>query len=160
MTLQLRISHSRNPHISNFSHICFIGACRPLSPPSPRLQYYMISIYCSLNHSLSTIHKITPPPAANEHRRRLREVPRAGPRRVRCRRSLSPIGRVLSHLYHQSLALTLSQDDSLVVVKEFNLGGKSDKIRSDALRESEVLKRLNHPNVIAYYDTYEDDGER
>ena len=48
----------------------------------------------------------------------------------------------------------------MVVVKEFNLGGKSDKIRSDALRESEVLKRLNHPNVIAYYDTYEDDGER
>lgn len=49
-------------------------------------------------------------------------------------------------------------DDVLVVVKEFDLGRMGEKVRRDALREADVLRKLSHPNIIAYFDTFEDKG--
>jgi hypothetical protein len=43
-----------------------------------------------------------------------------------------------------------------VVVKEFDMGKCPGKVRKDAHHEASVLNNLSHPNIIAYYDTYED----
>lgn len=49
-------------------------------------------------------------------------------------------------------------DDSLVVLKEINMHDLSSQERQLALNEASVLSRLQHPNIVAYYDSFEEDG--
>ena len=44
------------------------------------------------------------------------------------------------------------------MVKEFNLSKAGDKVLRDAFREADVLRMLDHPGIIAYYDTFQDQG--
>ena len=46
-----------------------------------------------------------------------------------------------------------------VVLKEVNLRGLNSKDVKSSMAEVEVLKRLKHPNVIAYVDSYKESGQ-
>jgi len=47
-----------------------------------------------------------------------------------------------------------SANAALCVVKEVDLARASDKCRSEALKEAELLKSLAHPNIIGYADAF------
>eukprot|EP01147_Barroeca_monosierra_P005698 gene5698-7251_t len=47
-------------------------------------------------------------------------------------------------------------DDALVVVKEFDIENSDAPARRKAILESETLNLLEHPNIIRYYDAFED----
>ncbi|XP_076813812.1 uncharacterized protein LOC143460256 isoform X1 [Clavelina lepadiformis] len=49
-------------------------------------------------------------------------------------------------------------DNSLVVLKEINMTELNSQERLMAINETKVLAMLNHPNIICYYDTFEDHG--
>lgn len=49
-------------------------------------------------------------------------------------------------------------DDSLVILKEINMHDLSASERQMALNEVKVLAMLDHPNIISYYDSFEEDG--
>jgi NIMA (never in mitosis gene a)-related kinase len=49
-------------------------------------------------------------------------------------------------------------DNSFVILKEINMMDLSKQQRIRALNEVEILARLNHPNIISYYDSFEEDG--
>jgi serine/threonine protein kinase len=49
-------------------------------------------------------------------------------------------------------------DSSLVILKEVYLLELSAAERQLALNEARILESLDHPNVIAYYDCFEQDG--
>lgn len=50
------------------------------------------------------------------------------------------------------------EDDSLVILKEINLYELSSSERQLALNEVSLLSRLDHPHIISYYDSFEEDG--
>ena len=64
----------------------------------------------------------------------------------------------LSLLIYCSAALSLLQDNSLVVWKEVNLGMFSEKVCKDAQNEIDILSLLNHANIISYYNHFVDDN--
>lgn len=49
-------------------------------------------------------------------------------------------------------------DDSLVVIKEINMLELSTVERQLALNEITLLSRMDHPHIISYYDSFEEDG--
>ncbi|XP_014670621.1 PREDICTED: uncharacterized protein LOC106811496 [Priapulus caudatus] len=49
-------------------------------------------------------------------------------------------------------------DDSQVILKEINMHDLSTAERQMALNEVKVLAMLDHPNIISYYDNFEEDG--
>uniref|UniRef100_A0A915IFI9 Protein kinase domain-containing protein n=1 Tax=Romanomermis culicivorax TaxID=13658 RepID=A0A915IFI9_ROMCU len=49
-------------------------------------------------------------------------------------------------------------DDSLVIIKEINMHDLNAKNRQMALNEVTVLSKLEHPNIVSYYDSFEEDG--
>lgn len=49
-------------------------------------------------------------------------------------------------------------DNSLVILKEINLYELSSTERQLALNEVTLLSRLDHPHIISYYDSFEEDG--
>ncbi|XP_068730773.1 serine/threonine-protein kinase Nek9-like isoform X4 [Montipora capricornis] len=51
---------------------------------------------------------------------------------------------------------TTLKDNVLVVVKEVNLSRASEKERSDAGKEVDILSLLNHTNIVTYYNHYID----
>lgn len=55
-----------------------------------------------------------------------------------------------------SLWLFSSQDNSLVVWKEIELTGLSDKKRRDVMNEISILSILQHNNIIAFYNHFMD----
>eukprot|EP01135_Chromosphaera_perkinsii_P004071 Nk52_evm2s268 gene=Nk52_evmTU2s268 len=50
------------------------------------------------------------------------------------------------------------EDDSLVILKEINLGELKPGERAASLNEVHVLALLDHPNIISYYDSFEEEG--
>ena len=54
---------------------------------------------------------------------------------------------------------THSTSGEQVVLKEVNLRGLNSKDVKSSMAEVEVLKRLKHPNVIAYVDSYKESGQ-
>jgi serine/threonine protein kinase len=54
---------------------------------------------------------------------------------------------------------THSTSGEQVVLKEVNLRGLNAKDVKSSMAEVEVLKRLKHPNVIAYVDSYKETGQ-
>ena len=49
-------------------------------------------------------------------------------------------------------------DGSEVILKEINLMDLSKTERNLAMNEVQILSRLDHPNIISYYDNFEEDG--
>lgn len=49
-------------------------------------------------------------------------------------------------------------DDSLVVLKQINMHDLNASERQLAINEIKVLSMLNHPNIISYFDSFEEDG--
>lgn len=49
-------------------------------------------------------------------------------------------------------------DDSLVILKEINMHDLTAAERQLAMNEINVLSMLDHPNIVSYYDSFEQDG--
>uniref|UniRef100_A0A914DTP9 non-specific serine/threonine protein kinase n=1 Tax=Acrobeloides nanus TaxID=290746 RepID=A0A914DTP9_9BILA len=49
-------------------------------------------------------------------------------------------------------------DDSLVILKEINMHDLTSNERQLALNEVALLSRMDHPHIISYYDSFEEDG--
>ncbi|KHJ97021.1 hypothetical protein OESDEN_03012 [Oesophagostomum dentatum] len=49
-------------------------------------------------------------------------------------------------------------DSSLVIIKEINMYDLDSSQRQLALNEVHLLSRIEHPNIISYYDSFEEDG--
>uniref|UniRef100_A0A1I8ADL0 non-specific serine/threonine protein kinase n=1 Tax=Steinernema glaseri TaxID=37863 RepID=A0A1I8ADL0_9BILA len=49
-------------------------------------------------------------------------------------------------------------DESLVIIKEIRIHELSSNERQLALNEVTLLSQLDHPNIISYYDSFEEDG--
>ncbi|KAH7680261.1 NEKL-1 protein, partial [Aphelenchoides avenae] len=49
-------------------------------------------------------------------------------------------------------------DDSLVILKEINMHELTPAERQLSLNEVSLLSRLDHPHIISYYDSFEEDG--
>uniref|UniRef100_A0A9J2PF62 non-specific serine/threonine protein kinase n=1 Tax=Ascaris lumbricoides TaxID=6252 RepID=A0A9J2PF62_ASCLU len=49
-------------------------------------------------------------------------------------------------------------DDSLVILKEINMLELTTQERQLALNEVSLLSKLDHPHIISYYDSFEEDG--
>ncbi|CAD6184407.1 unnamed protein product [Caenorhabditis auriculariae] len=49
-------------------------------------------------------------------------------------------------------------DSSLVIIKEINMYDLDSSQRQLALNEVSLLSRIEHPNIIAYYDSFEEEG--
>ncbi|CAI5438989.1 unnamed protein product [Caenorhabditis angaria] len=50
------------------------------------------------------------------------------------------------------------EDSSLVIIKEINMYELDSSQRRLALNEVSLLSRIEHPNIIAYYDSFEEEG--
>ncbi|WKX89451.1 hypothetical protein Q1695_008813 [Nippostrongylus brasiliensis] len=50
------------------------------------------------------------------------------------------------------------EDASLVIIKEINMYDLDSSQRQLALNEVHLLSRIEHPNIISYYDSFEEDG--
>lgn len=46
------------------------------------------------------------------------------------------------------------KDRKLMVVKEINVKGLSERDRAEAMGEVEVLKQLQHPNIVCMHEAF------
>ncbi|XP_072021077.1 LOW QUALITY PROTEIN: uncharacterized protein [Amphiura filiformis] len=60
--------------------------------------------------------------------------------------------------YGAAVLYRKKDDDSLVILKEINMHDLTANERQMALNEIRVLGMLDHPNIISYYDSFEEDG--
>ncbi|CAH1787997.1 unnamed protein product [Owenia fusiformis] len=60
--------------------------------------------------------------------------------------------------YGAAVLYKKKDDDSLVILKEVNMHDLNASERQMALNEWKVLAMLDHPNIISYYDSFEEDG--
>ncbi|XP_059148769.1 uncharacterized protein LOC131935999 [Physella acuta] len=60
--------------------------------------------------------------------------------------------------YGAAVLYKKKDDESLVVLKEINMHDLNASERQLALNEVSVLAMLDHPNIISYYDSFEEDG--
>ncbi|XP_033116880.1 uncharacterized protein LOC117116878 isoform X2 [Anneissia japonica] len=60
--------------------------------------------------------------------------------------------------YGAAVLYRKKDDDSLVILKEINMHDLTAAERQMALNEVRVLSMLDHPNIISYYDSFEEDG--
>ena len=60
--------------------------------------------------------------------------------------------------YGSAVLYRKKDDDSLVILKEVNLHDLAANERQMALNEVTVLAMLDHPNIISYFDSFEEDG--
>ncbi|XP_064595853.1 serine/threonine-protein kinase Nek9-like [Liolophura sinensis] len=60
--------------------------------------------------------------------------------------------------YGAAVLYRKKDDDSLVILKEINMHDLNAAERNLALNEVRVLAMLDHPNIISYYDSFEEDG--
>lgn len=60
--------------------------------------------------------------------------------------------------YGAAVLYRKKDDESLVILKEINMHELSYTERQLALNEVKVLGMLHHPNIIAYFDSFEEDG--
>jgi serine/threonine protein kinase len=51
------------------------------------------------------------------------------------------------------------QEDKLYIAKKILLEAMSDKEQEGAMMEVQLLKNLNHPNIVAYKSSYIDNGQ-
>ncbi|XP_048236777.1 uncharacterized protein LOC124117551 isoform X2 [Haliotis rufescens] len=60
--------------------------------------------------------------------------------------------------YGAAVLYKKKDDDYLVILKEINMHDLNAAERQLALNEVNVLAMLDHPNIISYYDSFEEDG--
>ncbi|CAE1157357.1 Serine/threonine-protein kinase nekl-2,Serine/threonine-protein kinase Nek8,Serine/threonine-protein kinase Nek3,Serine/threonine-protein kinase Nek1,Serine/threonine-protein kinase Nek5,Serine/threonine-protein kinase Nek2,Probable serine/threonine-protein kinase nek3,Serine/threonine-protein kinase Nek4 [Acanthosepion pharaonis] len=60
--------------------------------------------------------------------------------------------------YGAAVLYRKKDDDSLVILKEINMHDLTAAERQMALNEVKLLAMLDHPNIISYYDSFEEDG--
>ena len=60
--------------------------------------------------------------------------------------------------YGTAVLYRKKDDDSLVVLKEITILDLSAAERQAAMNEVRVLGMLSHPNIISYYDSFDEDG--
>ncbi|XP_041458233.1 uncharacterized protein LOC121410305 isoform X1 [Lytechinus variegatus] len=60
--------------------------------------------------------------------------------------------------YGAAVLYRKKDDDSLVILKEINMHELNANERQMALNEIRVLSMLDHPNIISYYDSFEEEG--
>uniref|UniRef100_K1QS00 non-specific serine/threonine protein kinase n=1 Tax=Magallana gigas TaxID=29159 RepID=K1QS00_MAGGI len=60
--------------------------------------------------------------------------------------------------YGAAVLYRKKDDDSLVILKEINMHDLNAAERQLALNEVSILAMLDHPNIISYYDSFEEDG--
>ncbi|XP_072134252.1 uncharacterized protein [Mobula birostris] len=65
---------------------------------------------------------------------------------------------ILTGAYGTAVLYRKKDDDSLVILKEINMHELNHIERQRALNEVKVLSMLDHPNIINYYDSFEEDG--
>ncbi|KAK7492848.1 hypothetical protein BaRGS_00015986, partial [Batillaria attramentaria] len=63
-----------------------------------------------------------------------------------------------SGAYGAAVLYKKKDDDSLVILKEINMHDLTAAERQLALNEVRVLAMLDHPNIISYFDSFEEDG--
>ena len=60
--------------------------------------------------------------------------------------------------FGKALLCRRKQDRKLVVVKQIRVSSLSDSEKADAIREASVLASLDHPFIVKYYDSFEENG--
>ncbi|CAI8018778.1 Serine/threonine-protein kinase Nek8 [Geodia barretti] len=60
--------------------------------------------------------------------------------------------------YGAAVLYRKKDDGSHVILKEINLMDLTKTERYSAMNEAQILSRLDHPNIISYYDNFEEDG--
>ncbi|GFO11680.1 serine/threonine-protein kinase nek8 [Plakobranchus ocellatus] len=60
--------------------------------------------------------------------------------------------------YGTAVLYKKKDDESLVILKEINMHDLNSSERQLALNEVSVLALLDHPNIVSYYDSFEEDG--
>ncbi|KAL3886394.1 hypothetical protein ACJMK2_026392 [Sinanodonta woodiana] len=60
--------------------------------------------------------------------------------------------------YGAAVLYRKKDDDSLVILKEINMHDLNASERQLALNEVNILEMFDHPNIISYYDSFEEDG--
>ncbi|XP_007907859.1 serine/threonine-protein kinase Nek8-like [Callorhinchus milii] len=60
--------------------------------------------------------------------------------------------------YGTAVLYRKKDDDSLVILKEINMHELNHIERQRAMNEVKVLSMLDHPNIISYYDSFEEEG--
>ncbi|XP_053387860.1 uncharacterized protein LOC123541853 [Mercenaria mercenaria] len=60
--------------------------------------------------------------------------------------------------YGAAVLYKKKDDDSLVILKEINMHDLKAAERQMALNEVNILAMLEHPNIISYFDSFEEDG--
>ncbi|XP_052219827.1 uncharacterized protein LOC127837054 isoform X2 [Dreissena polymorpha] len=60
--------------------------------------------------------------------------------------------------YGAAVLYKKKDDDSLVILKEINMHDLKATERQMALNEVNILAMLEHPNIISYFDSFEEDG--
>ena len=70
----------------------------------------------------------------------------------------APTPSVCAGAFGRAIVYRRRDDDSYVILKEINMVELPKEQRRLALNEVEVLSRLDHPNIISFYDSFEEDG--
>ncbi|XP_028402383.1 uncharacterized protein LOC114525324 [Dendronephthya gigantea] len=60
--------------------------------------------------------------------------------------------------YGAAVLYRKKDDDSLVILKEINMHDLTAQERQLATNEAKIMSKLNHPNIINCYDSFEEDG--
>ena len=60
--------------------------------------------------------------------------------------------------YGTAVLYRKKDDDSLVILKEINLHDLNASERQLALNEVKLLSIMDHPNIVSYFDSFEEDG--
>lgn len=68
------------------------------------------------------------------------------------------VSHLISGAFGAAILYRRKDDDSLVILKEINMHDLSGQERQLALNEVSVLSQLDHPHIISYYDSFEEDG--
>ena len=65
---------------------------------------------------------------------------------------------IIAGAYGAAVLYRKKDDGSQVILKEINLMDLTKTERYSAMNEAQILSRLDHPNIISYYDNFEEDG--
>ena len=64
---------------------------------------------------------------------------------------------VYTHTHSKVFLCKRKVDNSLIVIKQITVDELQKEDRKAAMNEIDILERLKHPNIIAYFDSFVDD---
>ena len=62
-----------------------------------------------------------------------------------------------THTHSKVFLCKRKVDNSLIVIKQITVDELQKEDRKAAMNEIDILERLKHPNIIAYFDSFVDD---